>query len=304
MRLLNVFIGISIFTCCLIIFNNAEKEERNNTLSELKTPQILKLILARLTGKSAKVNLRTTSTPKEIENKVDVNEYFQSPKVKTEVNQTVAKRPSLFVTSKVKEVEKLLRPIRGHDTQNTLEKIATTISSNLHLTSTLSATKESQTRSNNITARAIAAKQQASTRCSTTPGSRMYCSLDISNQGRYLVIPIINDHLIDLRFIFLEYHLIKKNQLCIDDGKAPIIEESDCRKAATSLKGNFQRKETESAYPKGCYSINNGDVYFNIHPTGKRQEDSAPICQSKGMYKLVKGANSLLNKTLDSDKLA
>ena len=187
MRLLNVFIGISIFTCCFIIFNNAEKEERNNTLSELKTPQILKLILARLTGKSAKVNLRTTSTPKEIENKVDVNEYFQSPKVKTEVNQTVAKRPSLFVTSKVKEGEKLLRPIRGHDTQNTLEKIATTISSNLHLTSTLSATKESQTRSNNITARAIAAKQQASTRCSTTPGSRMYCSLDISNQGRYLV---------------------------------------------------------------------------------------------------------------------
>ena len=66
MGLLNVFIGISILTCCVIIFNNAEKEERNNTLSELKTPQILKLILARLTGKSAKVNLRSTSTPKEI----------------------------------------------------------------------------------------------------------------------------------------------------------------------------------------------------------------------------------------------
>ena len=188
MRLLNVFIGISIFTCRLIFFSNAEKEERNNTLSELKTPQILKLILARLTGKSAKANLRNTSTPKEIEKKIDVNQYFQSPKVKTEVNQTLVKRPSLFVTSKIKEIEKFLRPIRGHNTQNSLEKIATTISSNLNLTSTLSAATKSQSRSNNITARAIAAKQEASTRCSTTPGSRMYCSLDISNQGRYLDI--------------------------------------------------------------------------------------------------------------------
>ena len=188
MGFLNVFIGISILTCCSIVFNNAKKEERNNNTSELKTPQILKLILARLTGKSVKANLRSSSTPKEIGNKVDVNEYFQSPKIRAKVNETAVKLPSLFVTSKVKEVEKLLRPIRGHDTQNTLEKIATTISSNLHLTSTLSATKESQTRSNNITARAIAAKQQASTRCSTTPGSRTYCSLDISNQGRYLVI--------------------------------------------------------------------------------------------------------------------
>ena len=186
MGFLNVFIGISILTFCSIVFNNAEKDERNNNTSELKTPQILKLILARLTGKSAKANLRNTSTPKEIEKKIDVNQYFQSPKVKTEVNQTLVKRPSLFVTSKIKEIEKFLRPIRGHGTQNSLEKIATTISSNLHLTSTLSATKESQTRSNNITARAIAAKQQASTRCSTTPGSRMYCSLDISNQRRYL----------------------------------------------------------------------------------------------------------------------
>ena len=186
MGLLNVFIGISILTCCVIIFNNAEKEERNNTLSELKTPQILKLILARLTGKSAKVNLRSTSTPKEIENKIDVNEYFQSPKVKIEVNQTMVKRPSLFVTSKVKEIEKLLRPIRGHHTENISEKIATTIPTKLNLTSTLSETKESQSRSNNIAVRAIAAKQQASARCSTTPGSRMYCSLDIINQGRYL----------------------------------------------------------------------------------------------------------------------
>ena len=186
MGFLNVFIGISILTCCSIVFNNAEKEERNNNTNELKTPQILKLILARLTGKSAKVNLRSTSSPKVIENKIDVNEYFQSPKVKSEVNQTMVKRPSLFVTSKVKEIEKLLRPIRGHHTENISEKIATTISSNLHLNSNLSATKESQTRSNNITARAIAAKQQASARCSTTPRSRMYYGLDIINQGRYL----------------------------------------------------------------------------------------------------------------------
>ena len=186
MGFLNVFIGISILTCCSIVFNNAEKEERNNNTSELKTPQILKLILARLTGKSVKANLRSTSTPKEIGNKVDVNEYFQSPKVKAELNQTAVKRPSLFVTSKVKENEKLLRPIRGHETQNTLEKIATTISSNLHLTNTVSATKVSQSRSKNITTRAIAAKPQASTRCSTTPGSRTYCSLYINNQVKYL----------------------------------------------------------------------------------------------------------------------
>ena len=113
-------------------------------------------------------------------------------------------------------------------------------------------------------------------------------------------MPMINRHLMIYVSYFLEYYLIKKNQLCIDDGKAPIIEESDCRKAATSLKGNFQRKETESAYPKGCYSINNGDVYFNIHPTGKNQKDSAPICQSKGMYKLVKGANSLLDNKMST----
>ena len=79
-----------------------------------------------------------------------------------------------------------------------------------------------------------------------------------------------------------------KNHLCIDDGKAPIIEESNCRKAAASLKLTFVRKETESAYPKGCYSINGGDVYFNTHPTGKQNEHSAPICQSKGKYKLAK----------------
>ena len=94
---------------------------------------------------------------------------------------------------------------------------------------------------------------------------------------------------------FLEYHFIKKNQLCIDDGKAPIIEESECRKAAASLKGTFKRKETESAYPKGCYSINGGAVFFNIHPTGKTHKQSSPICQSKGAYNLVKGANSILD---------
>ena len=186
MRLLNVFIGILIFTCCFIIFNNAEKEERNNNTNELKTPQILKLILARLTGKSKKVNPRSTSTPSEIEKKIDVNQYFQSPKVKTKANQTVAKRPSLFVTSKVKEGEKLLRPIRGHETQASLEKITTTISSDLHFTSTLSATKESQSHLNNITARAVAAKQQGSARCSRTRGSRTYCSLYFGNQGKYL----------------------------------------------------------------------------------------------------------------------
>ena len=201
MGFLNVFIGISILTCCSIVFNNAEKEERNNNTSELKTPQILKLILARLTGKSVKANLRSTSTPKEIGNKVDVNEYIQSPKVKAKVNETAVKLPSLFVTSKVKEGEKLLRPIRGRETQTSLEKITTTISSDLHFTSTLSATKESQSRLNNITARAVAAKQQGSARCSTTPGSRTYCSLYFRNQGKYL-IPMINRHLIDLRFIF------------------------------------------------------------------------------------------------------
>ena len=83
--------------------------------------------------------------------------------------------------------------------------------------------------------------------------------------------------------------------MCIDDGKAPIIEESECRKAAASLKGTFKRKETESAYPKGCYSINGGAVFFNIHPTGKTHKQSSPICQSKGAYNLVKGANSILD---------
>ena len=95
---------------------------------------------------------------------------------------------------------------------------------------------------------------------------------------------------------FSEYHLIKKNQLCIDDGKAPIIEESECRKAATSLKGNFKRKETESAYPKGCYSINGGNVYFNIHPTGKAQKQSSPLCQSKGANSLLYNTPSLVKK--------
>ena len=101
--------------------------------------------------------------------------------------------------------------------------------------------------------------------------------------------------MIDLRFIFLEYHLIKKNQLCIDDGKAPIIEESDCRKAATSLKIHFKTNEKESAYPKGCYSLNGEYVFFNTHPTGKKQKSSAPICQPKGTYNLVKGSNSKLD---------
>ena len=174
MGLLNVFIGISVLTCCVIIFNNAEKEERNNTLNELKTPQILKLILARLTGKSAKEKIHSTSTPNEIENKVDVNEYFQSPKVKTEVNETAVKRPSLFVTSKVEEIEKLLRPIRGHYTENATDKIETPITSNLLLTTALSEAKKSESRTNNIKARAIVAKQPSSTRCSKTPGSRKY----------------------------------------------------------------------------------------------------------------------------------
>ena len=107
-------------------------------------------------------------------------------------------------------------------------------------------------------------------------------------------------HLVDLRFIFLGYHFIKKNRLCIDDGKAPIIEESECRKAAALLKGTFKRKETESAYPKGCYSINGGAVFFNIHPTGTPQKQSAPICQSKGAYNIVNGVNSLIDdKTID-----
>ena len=72
------------------------------------------------------------------------------------------------------------------------------------------------------------------------------------------------------------YIWIGQNLLCADYGYIDIDEENHCKAAAEERELVFIT-ETESAYPKGCYYLNN-KVWFNYHFFGSRDSNSAPIC--------------------------
>ena len=81
-----------------------------------------------------------------------------------------------------------------------------------------------------------------------------------------------------------------------------IDNENDCNEAAL-CKGKDRDSsvdtETASEYPRGCY-VNDGEVYFNHHTVGNREESSAPICQKSILLYLqirLKNKNDNLGST-------
>jgi hypothetical protein len=75
--------------------------------------------------------------------------------------------------------------------------------------------------------------------------------------------------------------VLEENELC--DEQNIIDDEGECQLAASMTSKDEDgtiSTETEATYPRGCYA-NNKDVWFNKHPVGKNQKDSAPICRKE-----------------------
>ena len=77
--------------------------------------------------------------------------------------------------------------------------------------------------------------------------------------------------------------MTKKGGLCGDEGYKEIDSENDCKVEAEKRGMDYEGKETETGYPKGCYL--DSRVFFNTHSVGSRQASSYSICISHGKLK-------------------
>ena len=75
--------------------------------------------------------------------------------------------------------------------------------------------------------------------------------------------------------------------ICTGIENFPLFDKDECMKASTSLNKNWQGEVEDANSPRGCYFISSaesisghsGDVYWNIHKTGKIHGDCAAICR-------------------------
>ena len=80
-----------------------------------------------------------------------------------------------------------------------------------------------------------------------------------------------------------DYVISAIGSICFDIGKPSILNENECRKAATLVGKNFRNAEENAYYPRGCYCLASTAAYWNFHKTGNKQPDTAEICQGAGM---------------------
>ena len=99
-------------------------------------------------------------------------------------------------------------------------------------------------------------------------------------------VQIILNWLIDL-FLLLEYFLTEKNGTCLESNGTPVDDLDTCREAANNVTTNVPtiEKEDLADWPKGCYLVSSGTVYFNSHSSGSSNELVNEICKSKGTEK-------------------
>ena len=61
-------------------------------------------------------------------------------------------------------------------------------------------------------------------------------------------------------------------------GYDDIDDVKDCRKFASDARKSFNKTESSSSSPKGCYLYRNRAVFYNFHNTGGGRSDESPIC--------------------------
>ena len=66
---------------------------------------------------------------------------------------------------------------------------------------------------------------------------------------------------------------------CTGIENVPLVAKVECMRASALSNISFQREEEDAHYPRGCYLNSNGNVYWNIHETGKIRGDCAAICR-------------------------
>ena len=83
------------------------------------------------------------------------------------------------------------------------------------------------------------------------------------------------------------YDLSKANGLCSDEGATTILTADECRSAISKIpkipnfpnsKIQFMSIQVQSKYPKGCYLLVNGRVFWNNHETGSPNANAHQVC--------------------------
>ena len=77
------------------------------------------------------------------------------------------------------------------------------------------------------------------------------------------------------------YVVLEKNNVCSKN--TTLQKKIECMEAATIWTdkdyGGEVLDDSDGTFPKGCYG-NGQHVYFNTHPVGNRESQSAPICKN------------------------
>ena len=74
-----------------------------------------------------------------------------------------------------------------------------------------------------------------------------------------------------------------KGRSCSDSGLYDLSNAKECADAVIyaisfNRKPNFTTTGSWEDYPKGCNIYDNGNMYFNSHPMGRRASNSRSIC--------------------------
>ena len=80
----------------------------------------------------------------------------------------------------------------------------------------------------------------------------------------------------------------EKGTTCSDSGLQDLSTDQECSDAVNYAKSfnvnaEYKYSESSSSYPKGCYILSGGRMYFNRDSTGKNQAGIRSICH-KGNY--------------------
>ena len=83
---------------------------------------------------------------------------------------------------------------------------------------------------------------------------------------------------------FAEFVHTDNGVTCSDMGFMDLSTAQECSSTvsyATSfnVKANYESSLSQAHYPKGCFILDWGNIYFNTHSIGKRQRESTSICK-------------------------
>ena len=79
----------------------------------------------------------------------------------------------------------------------------------------------------------------------------------------------------------MKYFLSENNAVCSDLGSMTIETLEECRSVPN---WNFKEEQTVENYPKGCYYYKaSGNLYWNKHQAGARNDAARQVCIHSGM---------------------